>query len=300
MAGKSSKILGLIVCLFVIVGVFRGCSTIFHEHEWQDATCTEPRKCASCGKTEGEPLDHNWQEATCLVAKTCSVCGATEGGRADHIWMSATCTEPEACSVCGKKRHWYSLSLGHDWEAATCTAPKTCSRCGETEGEPQHRFVSYSWDVIVEPTCQSEGERSHACTICGKIETETMSTIDHKSGDWQIVEEATPSADGIKKRYCEMCGLEMDTTQYKYLDLRGNGTGSNGGGSGSGGNFNTYNNEIQQQTTASYVLNTSTMKFHRPSCRDVPKIASRNYSTSSQSMDDLISRGYSPCGHCSP
>lgn len=65
-------------------------------------------------------------------------------------------------------------------------------------------------------------------------------------------------------------------------------------------NFNTYNNPEQQQTASSYVLNTSTMKFHHPTCRDVKKIAPQNYSTYDGSRDDVIGQGYSPCGHCSP
>ena len=48
-------------------------------HEWLEATCTSPKKCAFCGKIEGEALGHTWIEATYDSPKTCSVCGATEG-----------------------------------------------------------------------------------------------------------------------------------------------------------------------------------------------------------------------------
>lgn len=81
-------------------------------------------------------------------------------------------------------------------------------------------------------------------------------------------------------------------------------TGSNNsggsGGNGNGSNFNTYDNASQQDTSASYVLNTSTHKFHYPSCRSVPKISPKNYSTSNSSRDSLISQGYSSCGICKP
>ena len=75
---------------------------------------------------------------------------------------------------------------------------------------------------------------------------------------------------------------------------------SNSSGSGDGSNFNTYDNAQQQNTSSSYVLNTSTMKFHRPSCSSVKKIAPQNYSTSNNSREELISQGYSPCGKCNP
>lgn len=50
-------------------------------HTWTDATCTKPRTCSVCGKTEGEPLGHEWQEGTpnFQQAKTCTRCKETEG-----------------------------------------------------------------------------------------------------------------------------------------------------------------------------------------------------------------------------
>lgn len=70
--------------------------------------------------------------------------------------------------------------------------------------------------------------------------------------------------------------------------------------SGNGENFNIYNNAEQQQTAASYVLNTNTHKFHYPSCKSVKKIAPQNYSTSNSSRDELIAQDYDPCGICKP
>jgi hypothetical protein len=67
-----------------------------------------------------------------------------------------------------------------------------------------------------------------------------------------------------------------------------------------GSNFNTYDNAEQQQTSASYVLNTNTHKFHYPGCKSVKKISPENYSTSNSSRDELISQGYDPCGNCKP
>jgi hypothetical protein len=75
---------------------------------------------------------------------------------------------------------------------------------------------------------------------------------------------------------------------------------SNSSVSNSGGenNFNTYNNEEQQNTTAQYVLNTHTKKIHFPSCSSVKKISPENYSTSNSSIDELTVLGYTTCGNC--
>lgn len=269
----------LVLYFFLFLVFLRACGAVslaLHEHRWQDATCTAPKTCARCHERVGESLGHDWTEATC--------------------------TEPEHCARCGKDRHWYSLALGHDWQDATCTEPKTCARCGATEGEPQHRFISYDWDTTVEPTCQTEGEASHACMLCGAVETKVLPVVAHQPGDWQVVTAATPSADGVKARYCVWCGAEVDTRSYAYVPPAGGGGGSGGGGSGGGdgNNFYAHDNPGQQDTSSTYVLNTSTMVFHRPSCRDVRRIAPQNYATTNRSRASLLADGWQGCGHCSP
>ena len=45
-----------------------------------------------------------------------------------------------------------------------------------------------------------------------------------------------------------------------------------------------------------YVLNTNTMKFHYPSCSSVAQMAEHNKESVTCSREELIERGYSPCG----
>lgn len=56
----------------------------------------------------------------------------------------------------------------------------------------------------------------------------------------------------------------------------------------------------QPQAGTTYVLNTSTMKFHSPLCRDVGKISAGNRQDYTGTRDEVIAKGYSPCGHCHP
>ncbi len=51
---------------------------------------------------------------------------------------------------------------------------------------------------------------------------------------------------------------------------------------------------------SNYVLNTNSMKFHRPSCRWANQISSKNRATSSKSRDEIIKAGYNPCKDCDP
>lgn len=73
--------------------------------------------------------------------------------------------------------------------------------------------------------------------------------------------------------------------------------GNSGSGSGEN-NFDTYDNQSQQQTTDTYVLNTHTKRIHHPNCSSVPKIAPQNYATSNASLEELEAQDYKPCGNC--
>lgn len=49
-----------------------------------------------------------------------------------------------------------------------------------------------------------------------------------------------------------------------------------------------------------YVMNTSSMKFHLPSCSSVNSIKDENKATYQGPREDLIAEGYEPCGRCNP
>ena len=49
-----------------------------------------------------------------------------------------------------------------------------------------------------------------------------------------------------------------------------------------------------------YVLNTNTMKFHYPKCYSVTQIAPENRQDTTMSREEIIAKGFSPCGNCHP
>lgn len=75
-----------IISVFFIFVVLLCLSSCGHQHNWIDATCTSPKTCSECGKTEGEALGHNWIDATYDAPKTCSRCGKTEGSALKSSW----------------------------------------------------------------------------------------------------------------------------------------------------------------------------------------------------------------------
>lgn len=115
--------------------------------------------------------------------------------------------------------------------------------------------------------------------------------------------EAIAQAEEAKKKEDEAARAEAEKAEETAESKSAESTKANevkSDEASSQNNFNTYDNPEQQQTKSSYVLNTSTKKFHLPGCRDVSKIAEKNYSTYDGSRDDIVNQGYSPCGHCNP
>ena len=51
---------------------------------------------------------------------------------------------------------------------------------------------------------------------------------------------------------------------------------------------------------ASYILNTSSHKFHNPGCSGVSSMSESNKQAYTGSREDLIAQGYTPCGQCNP
>ena len=55
-----------------------------------------------------------------------------------------------------------------------------------------------------------------------------------------------------------------------------------------------------QPSGTDYIVNINTGKFHYPSCSSVKKMNESNKMFYTGSRDDLVNRGYSPCGNCHP
>ena len=76
----------------------------------------------------------------------------------------------------------------------------------------------------------------------------------------------------------------------------GSGTASGNGGSSSGGTGGNQGVSEQQD----YILNVKNKKFHKPDCSATSNISSANKQDFTGTRDQLIAKGYSPCGICKP
>lgn len=98
------------------------------------------------------------------------------------------------------------------------------------------------------------------------------------------------SGDGIC--FCVYCynvqpGVEID---YATGENWESGESGNTGGSV----------PVSETAESTYILNTNTMKFHKPSCSSVKDMSEDNKSEFNGSRDELIQEGYEPCGRCKP
>ena len=57
---------------------------------------------------------------------------------------------------------------------------------------------------------------------------------------------------------------------------------------------------VPDDPTLDYVLNTSSKKFHSPSCGLVDKISAENRENITAKRSEIIDMGYEPCGSCHP
>lgn len=82
---------------------------------------------------------------------------------------------------------------------------------------------------------------------------------------------------------------ETGTDRSNSVSVTDNNNGTTEAGNG---------RNVSADTT--YILNSGTMKFHRPTCKSVKQIADRNYHETTQTRDEVINAGYSPCKNCNP
>lgn len=80
-----------ILCLLLVCAMLLGLTACGEcDHDWEKATCEEPRTCSKCGETKGEPEDeHDWEEDDGEMV--CSWCGE----ECDHEF------EDGECQICG-------------------------------------------------------------------------------------------------------------------------------------------------------------------------------------------------------
>jgi len=66
------------------------------------------------------------------------------------------------------------------------------------------------------------------------------------------------------------------------------------------GYLNRGESNSESKFNIQYFANKNTKKFHYPSCRSVKQMKEKNKISFSGNRDEVIARGYDPCGNCHP
>jgi len=177
---NTKKLIALTLTLSMALS-FTACKK--HEHEWIEATCTQPRTCATCEETEGEALGHTWTEATCTQPRTCAACGETEGE-----------------------------ALGHTWAEATYQAPATCTVCGETDGEP------LTPDFVTHEISLAEQGQTYDCTMMCQDKAEATTVTHVTVSDYRTfdADDTHPAKEGYEYRQAAFTILCDDDNANAY------------------------------------------------------------------------------------
>ncbi len=185
------------------------------------ATGTKTRTCSVCKKVETqtiEALGHT-EVTDKAVAATCTKTGLTEGIH---------------CSVCDAviKAQEVIPAKGHT-EVIDKAVAATCTKTGLTEGihcsvcdavikaqetvpaTGKHSFGN--WKITKAATCTATGTKTRTCSVCGKVETQTIAKTAHKYVN--TVVKPTYTAQGYTLHKCSVCGTSYKDTYTAKLTL---------------------------------------------------------------------------------
>ncbi len=102
-------------------------------HTYKSATCTKPKTCSKCGKTQGSKLGHTFKPATCTRPNECKVCGVLSGKALGHNYVLGECTN---CKDYSKS---YCPKLYFTGDMSTITDPKQTNKNIECDISFQYR-----------------------------------------------------------------------------------------------------------------------------------------------------------------
>ncbi|MBQ3192467.1 MAG: leucine-rich repeat protein [Oscillospiraceae bacterium] len=204
--------------------------TLDHVHNYEAVvtapTCTErgyTTHTCRCGDSYVDSYvdatGHNYGDWTVSTAPTC-----TETG-----------TERRDCENCDHFETREVAATGHT-EVTDAAVPATCTGTGLTEGshcsvcntvlvaQEEIPALGHDWDegvVTVEPTEETEGERTYTCERCGETRTEVIPTLDHVHSYEAVVTAPTCTERGYTTHTCR-CG---DSYVDSYVDATGHSFG---------------------------------------------------------------------------
>lgn len=192
---KKLAIAASAVAAVAVALVAANAAGLFHQHTWQDATCTEPKTCSECGATEGEALGHEYSEedkaATCTEpgkkAFTCERCGdsySEETGEPakGHTPGEATLNTVQKkqvvrCTTCGEILEEQEITR-EAIDAAMATEQVTLDSCYKVDSNSDYKYL-YPDQIGIDITNHSDRVMRNAnIVVCAWDENGYPVTVD--------------------------------------------------------------------------------------------------------------------------
>ncbi len=188
-------------------------------HTWRDATCTKPKTCLACGKTEGIELGHKWEGGDCTTESICVNCGAS--GSFKHTYSAETCDDIY-CDKCGEFI-WFGT---HDYNT-----DGICKYCGKEDESKYKNDVDYEtvtdddddfWYAVSAAQSLVKDELKSPSTA--KFPYDDADYIVKRSGDYWIVGGYVDAQNGfgasIREEWIATFKMgDTSGTQYKISDF---------------------------------------------------------------------------------
>lgn len=209
--------------------------------------------CADCNDTYSESIPktaHNYskdwkidKEPTCSTEGSkshhCSICNAKtditpieklEHTYTDAVTKVATCAVEgiltKTCSVCNGTVTEAIPVIAHtfsdEWitdKQPTCLTEGSkshhCSVCGEKSDVtalPKAAHI-FTSKTTKDPTCTSAGVITDSCTVCGDTKTNGIPALGHNFGEYKVTVQPTADKEGTETRTCSQC----NTTETRAI-----------------------------------------------------------------------------------
>ena len=166
--------------------------------------------------------------------------------------------------------------------------------------------VVFSLWFIIALASGNDNNTTNQQSVANKVSTKEQSTSSIKDKTTSAAKEnqSTITKTENVTEIQETTSTEEATTESEpSVNEENNENNSNNNAEANENNNEETEPYITTTTSANlftYVLNTSTKKFHVPSCSDVKKIKNTNYSEYTGTYDEVTSMGYVACKRCHP
>lgn len=165
---------------------------VCEEHSWDDGIITKEPACTERGEK----------------TYTCVICGGT---RNEEIKATGhRNTEVRNLKEATESTEGYT----GDIYCKDCNTKIETGKIIPALGNDMHEHIWSDGITTKEPTCTERGEKTYACTVCGKTKNEEIKATGHQATEVRNKKDATCKSEGYSGDvYCKNCNAKIEDGQ---------------------------------------------------------------------------------------